>query len=182
MRKARGLVSESQSLADHCIREVRTLSYLLHPPMLDEAGLEDAIRHFAAGFGERTRIEVELQISPGFGRLTQEMELGLFRVVQECLVNIQRHSGSRTARIQLRRDAGIISLRVGDTGHGIPAGARKQNGTMPLTVGVGIPSMEERVKQIGGRLHIDSTSRGTTVNVAIPLGGGSHEKTSNFDR
>jgi PAS domain S-box-containing protein len=181
MRKARSLVSDSQSLADHCIREVRTLSYLLHPPMLDEAGLEDAIRHFAAGFAERTSIEVELQFSPQFGRLAQETELGLFRVVQECLVNIQRHSGSRTAGIRLARDAGIITLQVSDTGHGIPARTRKQNGTMPQTVGVGIPSMEERVKQIGGRLHIDSSSRGTTVSVTIPLGGGGHEKTSHFD-
>jgi PAS domain S-box-containing protein len=182
MRKARSLVSESQSLADHCIREVRTLSYLLHPPMLDEAGLEDAFRHFGNGFAERTGIEVELQFSPGFGRLTQEMELGLFRVVQECLVNIQRHSGSHTARIQLIRDAGNITLQVSDTGHGIPAFGRKQNGTIPLAVGVGIPSMEERVKQIGGRLHIDSSSRGTTVSVTITLGGGSHEKTSYSDR
>jgi len=181
MRKLRSLVSESQSLADHCIREVRTLSYLLHPPMLDEAGLEDAIRHFATGFAERTGIEVELQVSPRFGRLTQEMELGLFRVVQECLVNIQRHSGSHTARIQLSRDAGIITLQISDTGRGIPAGTRKHDGTIPLAVGVGIPSMEERVKQIGGRLHIDSSSRGTTVSVTIPPGGGSHEKTSHFD-
>lgn len=181
MRKARSLVSESQSLADHCIREVRTLSYLLHPPMLDEAGLEDAIRHFATGFAGRTGIEVELQVSPRFGRLTREMELGLFRVVQESLVNIQRHSGSRTARIQLSRDAGMITLQVSDTGNGIPAAARKQNGTIPSAVGVGIPSMEERVKQIGGRLHIDSSSRGTTVSVTIPPRGGSDEKTSHFD-
>src|ERR1700686_2343538 len=115
-RKLRQLASQCQALADRCIREVRTLSYMLHPPMLDEAGLEDAIRHFAEGFGERTGIEVRLDMSPDFGRLSQEVELGLFRVVQESLINIQRHSGSHTAQIQLQRNSDQVSLRIGDTG------------------------------------------------------------------
>lgn len=87
-RKLRKLASECEELADRCIREVRTLSYLLHPPMLDEAGLEDAIRHYVDGFSERTRIDVKLQISPHFGRMPADVELALFRVIQESLTNI----------------------------------------------------------------------------------------------
>src|SRR5437899_48661 len=98
-RKLRKLVSQCQALADQCIREVRTLSYLLHPPMLDEAGLEDAIRDYASGFTERTGIEVEVEISPHLGRMIPDVEVALFRVVQESLTNIQRNSGSPQARI-----------------------------------------------------------------------------------
>ena len=170
-RKLRKLVSQCQIIADRCIREVRTLSYVLHPPLLDETGLADAIRHFVDGFSERTGIEVELEISPHFGRMNQEMELGLFRVVQESLINIQRHSGSFDAKIRLARDSDRVSLEVSDSGRGIPAAKRRQNGTLPHTVGVGIPSMEERVRQIGGRLEIQSAEGGTTVRVTIPEHG-----------
>jgi signal transduction histidine kinase len=142
---------------------------LLHPPILDEAGLEDAVRHFTDGFGKRTGIEMEVEVSPRFGRLPEGIELGLFRVIQESLVNIQRHSGSFTAKIVLSRYAENIVLEVSDTGRGISASHRKKNGTVPLAVGVGIPSMEERVKQLGGQLSIDSSSRGTTVSVTVPL-------------
>lgn len=168
-RKWRNLVSQCQVVAARSLREVRTLSYLLHPPILDEAGLEDAVRHFTDGFGKRTGIEMEVEVSPMFGRLPEGIELGLFRVIQESLVNIQRHSGSFTAKIVLSRDAENIVLEVSDTGRGISASHRKKNGTVPLAVGVGIPSMEERVEQLGGQLSIDSSSRGTTVSVTVPL-------------
>jgi len=97
-------------LADRSIREVRTLSYLLHPPMLDEAGLGDAIRHYLDGFAERTGIEVDLKVSPDLGRLPQDIETALFRVVQESLTNIQRHSGSFTAAIQINHNPEKITL------------------------------------------------------------------------
>jgi two-component system NarL family sensor kinase len=168
-RKLRKLASQGQSLAERCIREVRTLSYLLHPPMLDESGLEDALRHFIPGFAERTGIEVDLDLSPNFGRLASETELGLFRVVQECLINIHRHSGSFTAKIRLVRDAEKIILEVSDKGRGISASKLVLPETISLTAGVGIPSMQERVTRIGGRLEIDSSSHGTTVCVTIPL-------------
>lgn len=167
-RKSRKLVAQCQELTDRCIRDVRTLSYVLHPPMLEEAGLEDAIRHYVEGFAERTGIEVELQLSPRFGRVAREMELGLFRVVQESLINIQRHSGSFTASIRLDRDSGKVVLEVSDQGRGISANKRKSNGAIPVVAGVGIPSMDERVKQIGGRLDIESNCKGTTVRVTIP--------------
>jgi PAS domain S-box-containing protein len=167
-RKLRQLASQCQALADRCIREVRTLSYVLHPPMLDEAGLEDAIRHYAGGFSERTGIEVELEVSPRFGRMTPDVELGLFRVVQESLTNIQRHSGSLQAKIRMDRDPGKITLEVSDKGNGIPGKLRRRNGGLPFRLGVGIPSMHERVRLIGGRLDIESSSSGTTVRVTIP--------------
>jgi PAS domain S-box-containing protein len=168
-RKLRNLASQCQTLADQCIREVRTVSYLLHPPMLDEAGLEDAIRHYAGGFTERTGIEVELEISSRFGRMKPEIELALFRVVQESLTNIQRHSGSRQARIQIERGPGMIALEISDKGSGIPGNLRRHKGELPFGRGVGIPSMHERVKLIGGHLEIVSGSTGTTVRVTIPI-------------
>jgi PAS domain S-box-containing protein len=166
-RRSRKLCSYCQALTDHCIREVRTLSYVLHPPLLDEAGLEGALRHFIGGFAERTGIKVDLLVSPNFGRLAQDMELGLFRVVQESLINIQRHSGSFTAKIQLHRDTDKITLEVSDAGRGIYVSKQKQFATIPLTVGVGIPSMEERVKQVGGRLEFESSGSGTIVRAII---------------
>jgi PAS domain S-box-containing protein len=167
-RKLRKLASQCRKLADQCIREVRTLSYLLHPPMLDEAGLEDAIRHYADGFAKRTGIAVELEISRRLGRMTSHIELTLFRIVQESLTNIHRHSGSPQAKIRIQRDPRKITLEIGDKGSGMPGSLRRRNGKMPLGVGVGIPSMHERVTPIGGRLDIESSSGGTTVRVTIP--------------
>jgi len=162
-RKSRRLLSECKVLADQCIREVRTLSYLLHPPMLDEGGLEDAIRDYVDGFTKRSGIQVELEVSPRFGRMKRDVELALFRVVQESLTNIQRHSGSLQAKIRIDRNADDVTLEVSDKGRGI------SDSRFPSGVGVGIPSMHERVKQIGGRLDVDSSSRGTTVRVTIPV-------------
>jgi signal transduction histidine kinase len=170
-RKLRKLASEGQELADRCIREVRTLSYLLHPPMLDEAGLEDAIRHYLDGFSERTGVKVTLEISPRFGRLAPDAEVALFRVIQESLTNIHRHSGSLQARIRVARDPQTITLEVSDKGSGIPGNQRKRTGELPARLGVGIPSMHERVKLLGGRLAFESTSGGTTVRVTIPVNG-----------
>jgi PAS domain S-box-containing protein len=167
-RKLRKLASQCQALADQCIREVRTLSYLLHPPMLDEAGLEDAIRHYAGGFTQRTGIEVELQISPRLERMKPDSEMALFRVVQESLTNIQRHSGSPQAKIRIERNQGTITLEISDKGSGIPGNLRRQNGKLSFGLGVGIPSMHERVTHIGGQLDIESGGSGTTVRVTIP--------------
>ena len=166
-RKSRMLVSESQALADQCIREVRTLSYLLHPPMLEEAGLEDAICLYAEGFTKRSGIQVQLEVSPQLGRLERDTELTLFRVVQESLTNVQRHSGSPQAKIRIGRDPGKITLEISDSGSGIPGNGR--NGKSPLGLGVGIASMQERVKLIGGRLEIDSSCSGTMVRVRVPV-------------
>src|ERR1700674_4594427 len=167
-RKLRKITSQCQALADRCVREVRTLSYVLHPPMLDEAGLEDALRHYAAGFGERTGIEVELEISPRFGRMTPEAELALFRVVQESLTNIQRHSGSLQAKIRMNRAPRKITLEVSDKGSGIPRNLRRRDRELRFSLGIGIPSMHERVRLIAGSLDIESSNSGTTVRVTVP--------------
>jgi PAS domain S-box-containing protein len=168
-RKSRKLASQCQALADQCIRDVRTLSYLLHPPMLDEAGLEDAIRHYVGGFTERTGIEVELEISPRLGRMKPDAEMALFRVVQESLTNIQRHSGSFRAKIRIAHDPRKITVEVRDSGSGISADLQRQNGEYPFRLGVGIRSMHERVKLIGGKLDIESNSSGTTIRATIPI-------------
>jgi signal transduction histidine kinase len=167
-RKLRKLASQCKALANHCIREVRTLSYVLHPPMLDEAGLEDAIRHYVGGFTKRTGIAVELEISPRLGRMDSHVELALFRVVQESLTNIQRHSGSPQAKIRIERAPGKVTLEIEDKGSGIPGDLRRPSAKIPFALGVGIPSMRQRLTPIGGQLDIESSSSGTTVRVTIP--------------
>jgi PAS domain S-box-containing protein len=167
-RKSRKLLSECRVLADKCIRDVRTLSYVLHPPVLDDAGLGDAIRDYVKGFTQRTGINVELEVSPRVGRIAGDVELALFRVVQEALTNIQRHSGSQQAKIRIDRNSDL-TLEISDRGHGASAGEPREIEEPRFKVGVGISSMQERVKLIGGRLDIDHTSHGTTVRVTIPL-------------
>jgi signal transduction histidine kinase len=170
-RKARRLISQSEALADQCIREIRTLAYLLHPPMLDESGLEDAIRDYVEGFVKRSGIRVKLEVSPDPGRLPREVELSLFRVVQESLTNIQRHSGSHQARIRIVSNAKRITLEISDKGRKIPRGGLKSTRGFTSGVGVGIPSMYERVQQVGGRFEIDSGGLGTTIRVTVPRNG-----------
>jgi two-component system, NarL family, sensor kinase len=180
-RKSRRLLSECKSLADRCIREVRTLSYVLHPPVLDHAGLGVAIRDYVKGFIDRTGIHVELDLSPGLGRMTRDVELTLFRVMQEGLINIQRHSGSQRAEIRINRNSDL-TLEISDIGHGLYTNVQRGRVKPGFEVGVGIPSMHERVKLIGGRLEIDSSSQGTTVRVMVPLSGErNHEKTAHSD-
>jgi PAS domain S-box-containing protein len=169
-RKSRRLLSECQALADRCVHEVRTLSYVLHPPMLDEAGLEDAIRDYVNGFTKRSGIQVGLELPAGLGRMTREVELALFRVVQEALTNIQRHSGSQQANIRIDRNS-HLTLEISDHGRQASASAPQGKQEPPFQVGVGIPSMQERVKLIGGRLDVNFSSHGTTVRVTIPLAG-----------
>jgi NO-binding membrane sensor protein with MHYT domain/two-component sensor histidine kinase len=168
-RKSRKLLSECRALADKSIRDVRTLSYVLHPPVLDDAGLGDAIRDYVDGFTKRSGIHVELELSSRLERMARDVELALFRVVQESLTNIQRHSGSRRAKIRIHRNSNL-TLEISDLGHGLSASAQRGKDEPRFQVGVGIPSMQERVKLIRGRLEIDSTSHGTTVRVTISLG------------
>jgi PAS domain S-box-containing protein len=168
-RKLRRQVAQCRWIADRTLREVRTLSYLLHPPLLDQWGLEDAVRHFVAGFRERTGIAVDLEVSRAFGRLPEDIELGLFRVVQESLTNIHRHSGSLRAKINLRREQGRVLLQVSDEGRGIASKNGSTNGACRGRYGVGIPSMEERAKQVGGELLILSSHHGTSVQLSVPI-------------
>jgi PAS domain S-box-containing protein len=176
-RKSRRMLSECKALADGCIRGVRTLSYVLHPQVLDEAGLGGAIHDYVDGFTKRSGIRVDLELSPRVGRMAKDVELALFRVVQEGLTNIQRHSGSQHAKIRVHRNSDL-TLEVSDRGRGFSVGKQRRNEEPKFEIGVGIPSMQERVKQIGGRLEIDSNDHGTTVRVTIPLRENERENTS----
>jgi PAS domain S-box-containing protein len=167
----RALLIESISLVEQSINEIRTLSYLLHPPFLDEIGLLSALRWYVAGFAERSGVAVSLELPESFDRLPRDTETALFRIVQEALINIHRHADSKTARIGLRHDAGTLVLEIEDWGRGIPATSLKQITTRGGVVGVGIAGMSERVEQLGGRLELTSTDRGSTgtiVRVCLP--------------
>jgi signal transduction histidine kinase len=165
----RKLAEEGRQLSDDLSKEIRTFSYLLHPPLLDEAGLGSALRWYVNGFSERSKIEVDLELPPDLGRLPDELELVVFRVVQESLTNIHRHSGSPSARILLSRKQGTIELEISDQGRGISPD--KQRETSITRVGVGLRGMEERVRQFNGDLRIDSDSTGTRVSVVLPIVG-----------
>lgn len=163
----RSTLEECLSLCQQSREEIRTLSYLLHPPMLDEAGLIPALKWYVEGFSTRTGIKVDLEAEHSIGRLPIDIETDLFRVVQECLANIHRHSGSSTARVQLQRNNEQVVLKVRDWGHGLPpelSGSRKG-----ASSGVGIPGMRERLGQHSGDLHIRSSNRGTFVTATVPL-------------
>jgi signal transduction histidine kinase len=149
--------------------EVRTISYLLHPPMLDDLGLEYALGWVARGFTQRSGIHVDLELRPNMERLSPELELTLFRIVQEALTNIHRHSGSPSAKIALSRHVHEVTLEVTDVGRGIPSGALGLTRDAAASLGVGISGMRERVRQLGGRLEIMSSSRGTTIRTVLPL-------------
>lgn len=168
-RKARKAIAKALAVTELCIREVRTLSYVLHPPMLEETGLKDALSHYIKEYQKRTGIDVSVEISPDFGRLNREVELALFRVAQESLTNIHRHSGSEKARIRLEHNSDTVCLEVRDWGGGIPALQSNQGAQDLLASGVGLSSMAERLTQAGGRLEVDSDSSGTTVRGIVPL-------------
>ena len=158
--RARRALADSLALTDACIGEIRTMSYLLHPPELDELGLQSALTGYIRGFSQRSGIRVDLDVPADLGRLPQDMETTVFRVVQECLTNIHRHSGSRTASIRLHRGPLELLLEVRDSGSGMRADAQR---------GVGIASMQERLQELGGRLEIGSSASGTVLKGLIPL-------------
>jgi PAS domain S-box-containing protein len=180
--RARACLSESLELAEQCSRDIRTLSYLLHPPLVDEAGLAPALRWYTAGFARRSGIEVRVDVPPEFGRLPSDLELTLYRIVQEALTNIHRHSGSKTARICLQRRPKELVLTVADEGHGFPSAALEMAGPENADIGVGIPGMRERLRQLGGQLHIQSGSRGTTLTANVPLSETVHGETTHLTR
>jgi len=165
----RSALTESISLAEQSITEIRTLSYLLHPPFLDEAGLLSALRWYAAGFAERSGIKVDLELPEHFERLPLDTETALFRIVQESLINIHRHAESETAGIRLHRDAEELVLKIEDRGRGIPHASLTQIMSGGGAVGVGIAGMSERIEQLGGRLEITSGGHGTIVCARLPL-------------
>ena len=159
---SRGLVAES-------LREIRTLSYLLHPPLLDESGLASAIRWYADGFARRSGIVVSSEIDPSLGRLSREAEMALFRITQECLTNVHRHAASPSVSIRLKKRPTAVILEVEDAGHGMTAEHLVDTGRSTIELGVGISGMRERVRRLGGQLIIASSVTGTSVRATLPL-------------
>jgi PAS domain S-box-containing protein len=160
-------IQESRDLITQLNKEMRTLSYLLHPPLLDETGLSEAVRWYLQGLAERSELEIQFGISENFGRLSSDLELALFRIMQECLTNIHRHSESKTARVALSRTGETVSLEIEDEGKGISP--EKLVKIRAQHSGVGITGMRERVRRLGGVLDIQSNGKGTNILVTFPV-------------
>jgi PAS domain S-box-containing protein len=160
-------VEDTQNLVQQLSREIRTTSYLLHPPLLDENGLSQAIHWYMQGLKERTDLEIELSVSEDFGRLPADLELTIFRIVQEGLTNIHRHSGSKTATLRLSRSADSVLLRIEDHGKGITP--EKLAALRAQRTGVGITGMRERVRHLKGVMDIQSNGTGATISVTFPV-------------
>jgi PAS domain S-box-containing protein len=162
----RRAVAENATLVKQISDEIRTISYLLHPPLLDEAGLASALQIYVDGFAMRSKIKIEMDIPSDFGRLSSDLEIAIFRTVQECLTNIHRHSESSQAAIRIRQSDGQVVLIVEDSGIGMPAELLPQ---MNIDGGgVGFRGMRERLRQLGGTLRIDSNGNGTVVTATLP--------------
>jgi len=156
-------------LADQAMRQVRKLSYLLHPPLLEEPGLQFALRWYIAGFVEQTKVDVELDVPPDLRRFSRNLELAIFRIVEEALDNVHRHSGSRTARVQLAIRNNDLELTIDDAGRGIDGKILNGARTELFRLGAGITGMIERVNQFDGEIAICSANPGTSIRITLPL-------------
>jgi len=166
----RAVLDESVELAERSMRSVRTLSYLLHPPFLDEAGLLSALRWYAKGFADRSGIAIDLDVPATFGRLPQDVETTLFRVVQEALTNVHRHARSSTASIRLKIGGPTLILEIEDRGRGMSPDLVSSIATGGGgAAGIGIAGMRERLEQLGGALKIETNDRGTMIRATVPL-------------
>jgi signal transduction histidine kinase len=166
--RQRQALSEASELAAACSAEIRTVTCLLHPPVLDEVGLASALQSYAQGFSQRTGIQVEIKVSADFGRLNNDLEATLFRIVQEGLANVHKHSGSHLAVVRLERDPHEVRLVLQDRGRGFPKALANQNSGF-VRFGIGIVGMRERAEQFGGRLELTSNHTGARVTVTMPL-------------
>jgi PAS domain S-box-containing protein len=161
-------LSQAVELADDAISKIRNLSYLLHPPLLDESGLLPAIHWFIEGFNKRSNLKITLDSKPSaFPRLSKEIETSIFRIIQECISNVYRHADSHDARIEIHQQPDRVVVKVRDFGKGIETDMMP--GAFPLKMGVGIGGMRERLKQFGGDLKITRAEPGTLVEAIIPL-------------
>jgi signal transduction histidine kinase len=162
------LVSENGALVQRLLTEVRALSYALHPPTLDVMGVTSALQWYVEQFGERSRIQVRLDIQKDLGRLPRKIEVAVFRIVQESLANVHRHSGSQTATVRIRRSSAEVCTEVLDNGVGISS-EKYTAITSGVGFGIGISGMRERTKELGGSFSITSDGAGTTVLVRFPI-------------
>jgi len=161
-------LSDNAAMVLEASKEIRTISHLLHPPLLDEAGLASALRCYVDGFSERSKIDAKLDVPKEFAGLSKEMELSIFRVVQECLTNIHRHAGSPTAGIRVTQNESCLRVEIEDAGKGIPAETESAFGLL-AHAGVGLRGMRERLRQLGGTLQIHSNGHGTRVTAILPV-------------
>lgn len=161
----RVLLAETLQLAAECSQKIRTASYLLHPPLLQEAGLKRAVLWLVNGFADRSGIQVNIDIACRLGRFPEDVELTLFRIVQESLANVLRHSGSPVVDVTLRSKSGWVTVTIADQGRGLRDARSIDKNRSP---GVGIAGMRERVEQLGGSLHVISSTQGTTVSAVLP--------------
>jgi two-component system, NarL family, sensor kinase len=176
------LLLESIGLSNEVNKEIRTLSYLLHPPLLDELGLSSAVEWFAQGFENRTGIRVAVDIPASFVRLAPDAEVALFRIVQESLANVHRYSGSATAFVRARSNAGEVRLEIGDFGRGMTEDSKKSNRASVAPLGVGIQGMQERVRQLSGTLEIVSRpGKGTLVTAILPISSRRAEASESYE-
>jgi signal transduction histidine kinase len=159
------LIQSATAMVDEMTRQLRTMSYLLHPPLLDEAGLAPALKWYVEGFCRRSEIEVQLDMPAEMERLPRDMELTIFRVVQESLTNVHRHSHSRTAEVKLKTDTDRVFLEIKDQGAGFGASTRSGS---KVSYGIGIRGMKERVQQFGGELQVKSDPSGTSLRALLP--------------
>jgi PAS domain S-box-containing protein len=163
------VLSEAQESLEQCIVETRTISYLLHPPLLDEAGFASAARWFVESFAKRSGIECRLDLPERLGRLPETIEVDLFRILQESLTNVHRHSGASSVEIQLKVGDNQVLLTVRDFGRGMPADLIPGFGANGRNVGVGLTGMRERINDLGGTFEVQSDTKGTAIVVAVPL-------------
>jgi signal transduction histidine kinase len=163
------LWSQSEELMERCIAEVRTLSYLLHPPTMDAVGIASAARWYVEGFGVRSGLQLTLDAPEDPVRLSEAIELALFRVLQEALTNVHRHSGASAASILIRRSSGHVILEVRDNGRGMEHEMLNRFRESGTGAGVGLMSMHERARELGGKLRLESDRTGTSVRITIPV-------------
>ena len=161
-------VTENNQMVGEITRQIRTISHLLHPPLLDEVGLASALRCYVEGFSERSRIDVKLDMPSELPRLPEEIELSIFRIVQECLTNVHRHSGSSTAAIRIVQEDSRVRVEIEDNGKGI-SGEKQLPFEAKAQTGIGIRGMRERLRQLSGTLEIGSNGYGTRVTATIPI-------------
>jgi signal transduction histidine kinase len=162
------VLADSEQMVDQCLSETRTISHLLHPPLLDESGLPSAVKWYLEGFSKRSGIEVSLCIDDNLGRLPQDIETALFRVLQECLTNVHRHSGSNKVDIELRLDDGDVLALIRDYGCGFTS-QQLQNVRIGHSAGIGLTGLRERVTVLGGLLEVVSAEPGALVKVTLPF-------------
>jgi two-component system, NarL family, sensor kinase len=162
-------LAESRDVVSKIGEEIRTLSYLLHPPLLDECGLASAVLWYAEGFKKRSGIHLDVSIDEELVRLTTDAETALFRVLQESLTNVHRYSGSPSAEIRIFQSAGKVHLDIVDHGKGVKAGTERPSFAGAPTLGVGIPGMRERIRQLGGQLEVEFSNEGTRVHASLPV-------------